>query len=190
MKSKKMNPFCMIVFLCFCALTVSGQEPDFSPDTFSQDQNPGVHEQSHDTVSPEQGWSTYIWLLNNNNQAYPYFDPTYTEFMLNDLYDGFLQTIPEESGFHFVRQRLDNHTFTFEQVALSFISRPQFNITGNANLVTATYRALLGRVPDPAGFNYWLNELNTWMSFEGMISSFIQSKEFQNRANDAGILAN
>jgi hypothetical protein len=51
----------------------------------------------------------------------------------------------------------------------------------NYDFLTHCYWNFLAREPDTAGFNYWLNVLNSSGDYNGVVSSFIASSEYRLR---------
>ena len=51
----------------------------------------------------------------------------------------------------------------------------------NAVYLTLVYRSFLRREPDTAGYNWWLNALNSSGDYRGVISGFINSTEYRQR---------
>jgi len=52
--------------------------------------------------------------------------------------------------------------------------------------VTGLYRELLGREPDPDGFAYWVNYLNSGGTYEDLRQIFLNSEEYRQRQQGGG----
>jgi hypothetical protein len=69
-------------------------------------------------------------------------------------------------------------------VLRSIVEAEQFKLTQyNPGFVLAEYFSYLGRNPDTAGYNFWLNVLNSGSgnNYGGMVCSFVTSAEYQRR---------
>jgi len=66
------------------------------------------------------------------------------------------------------------------------------NAGQNAGSAYRLYEAALGRTPDKAGLNYWVNELDSGMSIQQVARGFVDSSEFKtlNPGNDAQSIIN
>ncbi|MEO8435397.1 MAG: DUF4214 domain-containing protein [Pyrinomonadaceae bacterium] len=77
-----------------------------------------------------------------------------------------------------------NNGGTRAQVLRSLITQPEFTAKEyNATFVLMEYFGYLKRDPDPGGYAFWLDVLNTREpgNFRGMVCSFITSAEYQKR---------
>ncbi|MDL2324567.1 DUF4214 domain-containing protein [Ruminococcaceae bacterium OttesenSCG-928-A16] len=70
-----------------------------------------------------------------------------------------------------------------------FFNSPEFTNKNLSNLefIKAAYRTLFGRQADKAGYEYWLSILNSGVSKNYILSQFINSPEFIDACNVAGI---
>ncbi len=113
-----------------------------------------------------------------------------TSFYIAKLYMGLLQRDPDFAGFSNILNLMRTGS-TQATVLAGFMSTPEFQTaygTLDASaFVTALYRNLLGRAPDPAGFSYWTFLVNFGAPRAGVVQGFIQSPEYEarvrNRAN-------
>ncbi len=98
------------------------------------------------------------------------------------LYESILHRDPDFTGWLFYFNSLI--AGGSQAAALnSFLSSPEFQATyGNptaAEFVNLVYRNVLGRDPDPTGFNFWVTGLNTGaVSRAGLVDQFIRSPEY------------
>ena len=53
--------------------------------------------------------------------------------------------------------------------------------------MTILYRSLFGREPDEAGYNYWMNRLETGSTRDEVLDGSIYSYEFVQLCGDYGI---
>lgn len=98
------------------------------------------------------------------------------------LYLGFFKRIPDSAGLKgwvsAVRAGAPLGT-----VASAFAQSAEFQLTygalTNAQFVTLVYQNVLGRVPDTAGYNGWLAQLQGGLSRGDMMVGFTESTEFQ-----------
>ena len=83
---------------------------------------------------------------------------------------------------------------TIEQVIEGFIASPEFyQVQGgntNSGFVTVFYQDILNRSPDPSGYAYWLNALNTGSRLAGRMAwGFLRSPEYEGDLVSADYLA-
>jgi hypothetical protein len=90
-----------------------------------------------------------------------------TEFYQNFINNGYQQYLgrgPDAGGLNFWTDQMLNHGLTDEQFAAHFIGSPEYiaNHGGaGSGWVKGMYNDLLGRLPDDAGLQYWLSQLNS-----------------------------
>lgn len=102
------------------------------------------------------------------------------------LYKVLLDRAPDIPGLDFWVAALRGGE-TLNAIASSFISSPEFQHDGGTNIapaafVAALYEQALGRAPDSAGEQFWLNELGTNPTIVGetdVALGILQSAEFQ-----------
>lgn len=81
--------------------------------------------------------------------------------IVTKMYQDTLNRAPDPAGLQFWVNILRNKTYTVAQVASMFYSSDEFFNNQNASVsdwVTALYNKLLGRSPDPAGLQHWIDE--------------------------------
>ena len=124
----------------------------------------------------------------NNYVTRPDFVSTYGGIS-DSLY---VNTLISNTGVSFTQQERDalyngllNHTETRATVLRKISEKPVFRAAEmNTMFVLMQYLGYLRRNPDPAGFDFWLNKLN---SFNGdfiaaeMVKAFIASGEYRGR---------
>lgn len=81
-----------------------------------------------------------------------------------ELYIAYFNRSPDAIGLNFWGTAFANGT-TLEQMATLFIDQDETRATypegtSNTDFVTAVYDNVLGRIPDQAGFNFWIDMLN------------------------------
>ena len=88
-------------------------------------------------------------------------------------------------GLNYWINSLSSRRLSGGQVARGFFfSREYINKhTSNSFFVYTLYKAMLGRNPDPGGFNNWVNKLNQGQSRASVLNGFIYSAEFRRLAN-------
>jgi Tol biopolymer transport system component len=111
-----------------------------------------------------------------------YPDDLPPEAFVNKLFDT-AGLIPFTSDRQRLAQDMRNGK-TRAQVLIEVIEIPQFKTNEfNSAFVLMQYFGYLGRDPEPAGFDFWLDVLNNREpnNFLGMVCSFITSTEYQER---------
>lgn len=98
------------------------------------------------------------------------------------LYKAAFDRTPDRSGLGYWIKELDNGAH-LQDVANSFISSTEFlSLYGaspnNLQIATSLYQHVLGRTPDQAGLNYWVDQLDKGLiSKSGALASFSESSE-------------
>lgn len=82
-----------------------------------------------------------------------------------ELYVAYFNRAPDALGLNFWGTAFSGGT-SLEEMAALFVDQPETRETyseglSNEGFATAVYDNVLGRVPDQAGFDFWLNALNT-----------------------------
>jgi endo-1,4-beta-D-glucanase Y len=111
-----------------------------------------------------------------------------------DFYRGFLNRSPENEGFNYWLNRFrtaqcqgaSSVTAEVERISAQFMASAEY--TGrqrdNPDFVADLYYAFLRRGSEWAGFNYWVNQLDSnALTRDAMRRAFVQTPEFQNRVN-------
>ncbi|UCF90241.1 MAG: DUF4214 domain-containing protein [Desulfobacterales bacterium] len=112
--------------------------------------------------------------------------------LVNDFYRGLLSRVPDSGGFEFWLQLMQTALNTGPQAvrdvalqeALAFADSPEYGMRtrDNAQFVEDLYNCFLRRGSDLAGFQFWVNQLDTGaMSRSDIVSAFAGSEEFQGR---------
>ncbi|MEO7158679.1 MAG: DUF4214 domain-containing protein, partial [Vicinamibacterales bacterium] len=128
-------------------------------------------------------------LLNRDNAAF-----------VTDLYRTFFDRPPDQGGFDFWMAQMAGG-MPREGVLVNFMFSPEFanfiaarfgasSTRGESNAVMDFYRGLLSRLPDNAGFNFYLGQFRTAQcqgsgavitQVENVSSGFANSTEYSNR---------
>jgi uncharacterized protein (TIGR03118 family) len=132
--------------------------------------------------APEGNGTTLAAQLTNLRTGHAYINFHTTQFGGGETRGDF----PAQDAFrNAMIQLLDNSTFTRAQVLRTVAESEEFgNNEFNRNFVLMEYFGYLRRDPDVAGYNFWLNKLN---SFNGnfvsseMVKAFIVSTEYRQR---------
>ena len=110
------------------------------------------------------------------------------------LYNNVLHRAPDATGLSNWTGRLDDQSYSREQVVLGFSNSPEFvsNTAGSslayswvsyqsgwADNVFRLYQATLGRAPDINGFTNWSAALANGQTEEQVVAGFVNSAEFQ-----------
>jgi hypothetical protein len=93
------------------------------------------------------------------------------------LYIDFLGRNPDVAGSTFWVNRITSNTETAPQVGQDFFNSPEFHATGL--VIVNAYIGLLGRDPDFAGFNFWLQQIRNGQTQTALFNTFVSSPEFQ-----------
>jgi len=130
---------------------------------------------------------------------YAIFNRNNSEFV-TDLYSTFFNRAPDSEGFAFWTQQLASG-MPREGVLASFMFSPEFALftqaifgntaaRGEINVVMDFYRGLLSRLPDTAGFNFYVGQFRTaqcqgagavYTQVENISSGYANSQEYSNR---------
>ncbi|WP_158301036.1 DUF4214 domain-containing protein [Sulfurimonas denitrificans] len=147
-------------------------------------------------ITRDEG-KTYVALASNpneidtiiNTETIKFADGNYTienSIMLNKiatLYTQILGRQAEIDGFQYWAK----DTISLGNIALGFIESAEYKSSSGVNWETLDasakveqfYEALLGRSSDEGGKAYWVNAINTGMTFEQAAEGFIESIEMQ-----------
>ncbi len=104
------------------------------------------------------------------------------------LYSAYLLRTPDYLGLQYWigRKKTD---LNLSQLSLQFVVSPEFTnrygALNNGQFVDLVYNNILGRAPDVAGRNFWLNRLNTDLSRADMMVNFSESDEYKASRNFA-----
>ena len=105
------------------------------------------------------------------------------------LYTECLGRDPEEDGLKFWSLGLTNLELTGSAAAHEFFFCKEFNDHSfdNKELITRMYRTFMGREPDDAGMNFWLDSMSKGMTKQQVFDSFVKSPEFTQICKDYAI---
>jgi hypothetical protein len=100
---------------------------------------------------------------------------------ISRLYDAVLQRQPDNNGFDFYLDQIEDRKVSILGVANDLIGSDEFQqATGqltNAQFVDYIYRHTLGRAPDAGGKGYYTQHLDSGLSRGAMLVSFSESSE-------------
>ncbi|MEA3490282.1 MAG: DUF4214 domain-containing protein [Campylobacterota bacterium] len=96
------------------------------------------------------------------------------------FYREILNRDAEPAGLNYWTDGLITGILTGSDLAKSFMFSQEFKDrnTDDETYLTILYRSFFNREPDAAGFNLWLTQLQDGVSREGILDSFLHSKEF------------
>jgi hypothetical protein len=98
------------------------------------------------------------------------------------VYQNVLGRAPDQEGFNYYLTRLNNGTFTRGFIMLDFSeSAENKNRTYNKVYVTQMYVGMLRRVPEPAGYNQWVGQLDSGTPRLDLVNAFLNLPEYRNR---------
>ena len=111
-----------------------------------------------------------------------------------DFYRGLLSRLPDQTGFNYWLQKFRTAqcqgpaavSAAAEQISSGFTTSPEYLGRGRTNgqYVGDLYNAFLRRGGEPAGVQYWINQLATGaQSRESVRRQFVASPEFQGRVS-------
>lgn len=105
------------------------------------------------------------------------------------IYSAVLARTPDNDGMHYwIKDYLVNGNNNLKNIAEAFAESKEyqyrFGSETNEDFVEQLYLNVLGREPDAAGFEYWINEINETGDRGGMIVSFSNSEEFIEQQNE------
>ena len=105
------------------------------------------------------------------------------------LYRTALNREPDEQGFNDWVNQLSSGQKKAVDIVQGFLCSPEYQSKGktNADVVTDCYIAMLGRNPDPAGYNDWVSRFDSGMSINAIFAGFVGSDEFANLCSRYGI---
>lgn len=108
------------------------------------------------------------------------------------LYTAYFRRVPDYGGLMYWFNAMNPSSgggASLAQVSQAFAQSTEFNNTygalDNAGFVALVYQNVLGRDAEPAGFAYWLDQLNRGMSRGQMMIGFSESAENQNGTTKA-----
>jgi hypothetical protein len=115
---------------------------------------------------------------------------------LTELYVGYFNRAPDAYGLYYWASRLVEG-MSMQDVAKSFFAQPETQASlppslSTQDFVTKVYANVLGRAPDQAGFDYWVNDLQSGkLTRDVFMLAIINGAKVPNgNARDAQYLAN
>ena len=114
------------------------------------------------------------------HQITPIASPNST--VIYEIYQAAFGRLPDTGGFTYWVNQADTNHLSAVQVAQSFTTSQEFQNTfgtnpTNTTFLTELYQHVLGRAPDQAGLNYWLQQANNGESHAQLMVDFATSAE-------------
>ncbi|UCF92441.1 MAG: DUF4214 domain-containing protein, partial [Desulfobacterales bacterium] len=113
------------------------------------------------------------------------------ENLVNDLYRGLLSRLPDNAGFDFWADEMQNAQNTGSQavrdlalqITLGFLQSDEYGLRGrnDVEFLEDLYNGILRRGAQKSEFDGWISLMNAGMSREEVLRSFTDSPEFQLR---------
>ena len=98
------------------------------------------------------------------------------------VYNNVLGRAPDAFGLSYWVGQLDGGLMTRGQVMVGFSESPEYQQRSyNRVFVTMVYYGMLRRVPEQAGFDYWVGQLNAGTSALNLINGFLAATEYRGR---------
>jgi hypothetical protein len=98
------------------------------------------------------------------------------------VYENVLARDPDSAGLAHWTAQLDSGALTRGQVMVGFSESPEYRLTSyNRVLVTMIYYGMLRRVPEPAGFQHWVAQLDGGASGLDLVDGFLEAPEYRGR---------
>lgn len=168
-------------------ITQEVTEPEVTPE-ITPVVSPEVTSEATPTVSPEVTGEATPEVTPDANQP---FDEVRVGNMINRLYSVALDRAPEDEGFEYWVNKLRTGEACGAQIAYGVLFSQEYieRERTNGEFIADLYEIEFGRAPDPEGFNYWLNILNSNNSREDVYAGFANSVEFNNLCDSYGIIA-
>ena len=102
--------------------------------------------------------------------------------MIKNAYNEVLLREPDGTAFEGLRKQIVKNNWDYERVKKHLRESPEYRTKTVPELVKKAYREVLGREPDPQGFEAYRKQmLKQDMSYEEMVSSLKNSEEYRNR---------
>ena len=104
------------------------------------------------------------------------------EGFVNLIYQNILGRAPDPGGYAFWVGELNSGRWTRGQVMIGFSESAEYKgLTSHEVYVTMMYVGMLRRSPEEAGFNFWVNYLDSGNSGLALIDGFLNSQEYADR---------
>ncbi len=98
------------------------------------------------------------------------------------VYQNVLGRAPDAAGLAYWTGQLNSASMTRGQVMVGFSESSEYQLTSyNRVFVTMVYYGMLRRMPDQAGFNYWVALLGGGSSALNLINGFLAAAEYRGR---------
>ncbi|MBP5292155.1 MAG: DUF4214 domain-containing protein, partial [Lachnospiraceae bacterium] len=130
-----------------------------------------------------------VWALEPAEDPSPAIDPSALEKFVTRLYANFLGREPDARGLADWVDALASGRATGSKVVAGFVLSPEFqnNPLDNESYITALYRIIFDREPDPQGLANWLSVLENGCTKKKVLSGFTNSDEFKALCEDLGV---
>ena len=131
-----------------------------------------------------------LQTVSNLHASSEEFTKTYAQLTNGEfivlVYNNVLRRRPEQAGFAYWLNLLDNGQLSRGEMMTNFSEGPEFvEASRPAVDVTVTYDGMLQRPADDAGFNFWNSQVSSSPnSLELLIREFYQSPEYAARVNN------
>jgi hypothetical protein len=104
------------------------------------------------------------------------------DMQVYELYQAAFDRLPDDAGFRFWAGVADSTQTSALSLADAFLASPEFaqrygTDLSNAQYLTELYTKALNRMPDAAGFNFWLDEANAGVPRDQLLVDFATSPE-------------
>src|SRR5262249_39986937 len=108
-----------------------------------------------------------------------WLSPEHRGLQVDSYYLRYLKRPSDTAGRQFWVNRFVNDGLSESQVQLGFLTSQEYNTTNASDtaFVTALYRDVLGRAPDTAGQNFWVQQLQQGSSRQDVATAFLTSAE-------------
>jgi hypothetical protein len=98
------------------------------------------------------------------------------------VYQNVLGRAPDTGGRAYWKGQLDTGARSRGNVMIGFSESAEYRaLSASEVYVTMIYVGMLRRAPEPGGFSYWVNYLDTGNSGLALINGFFASPEYHNR---------
>ncbi len=109
-------------------------------------------------------------------------NPSVASAQVRRLYLAFFKREPDAAGSNFWVTRIAAG-LPLGQISNEFIKSGEFRATyghlTDGQFITMVYQNVLGRAPDRAGYDYWVNQMGRGMSRGSVMTNFSESGEFK-----------
>ncbi|HEX7131689.1 MAG TPA: DUF4214 domain-containing protein [Iamia sp.] len=99
------------------------------------------------------------------------------------LYQAFYKRLPDTAGFMYWMDARRSGSWSLHRIAEQFARAPEFTqmygSVDNGGFVDLVYDNVLGRDPDPAGRQYWIDQLDAGVTRGKVMTGFSESPEYK-----------